>query len=805
MIILSTLQFAYQNEPRNSWLWGALVGVAAVIALVTLVIHLRTRKHTLLKSKLRKTSIERPNYTNSDSSDSRDPLDQLFHSKSPRSNLGRVPTKAPVTSAMTRYDTFLSYDREDELDVRTIYEYLTEIGLKVWFDLENINPGDDWIEAMQDGLKNSQTCLVFFRNEPGIWQKEETKAAIRKKAQNLSFKIIPVLLPGGMDAPPSMPSLLEGTQWVDLRDGLFKMPALKKLREAIRAGEIVSIHQIPEGSETDDELPSGYRADVKKIISLLIGEALYSRRDVSIREIIQNSVDACERKGNSRSGAGTRADVVFEINTNHGFFEVRDNGDGMNPQVLSEYFSVIGKSIKDEENILDRVQENEKTRVYLISKFGIGFISAYILAQKILISTTSEGFDQINLEISGISEPFVYSKSSRVGRPPEEIGTTVRVRLKQAFLNQGSAPIDLLASVEAFCRHVEFVRVLQDGSPVILKDTWNTESAMVTQVSVIPFKFELHLGLSSTNLDFFASNAGFLISRTSDAISPVFMPTNIGGEINLYPGVVDLNMARDTIIENEKSLEIMGAVSKAIRSLLIKASSNVNKEGRKKLLLILLFYLEQALEHEKAESADNFQPVPLSSIEAAELLMDVWFVTLNGKELSLREALGVVKHEGRYRAYAAGYYHDKPLLKIMQESLTNRGFLVIEPQGGTIEFKSGHSEFVIGHRALEYLSKRYFFDLYEVESPFDADLNITITAAELSSTLQEVLSDIELTTGKNVPLARLPGAPIVFELAGKNFLNVGSELFTKVETILERYDKSRLKSYVLGLLQYEIS
>ena len=151
--------------------------------------------------------------------------------------------EVPAAQTQQGYDAFLSYNSKDELDVKTIFEYLTDAGLKLWVDFECVKPGDVWLDSMQDGLKNSKACVVFFRNEPGVWHKEETHAAIRKKSANPFFKIIPVLLPGGSDTDLSMPDILQGTSYVDLRERLFDLKEWKRLAEAIRGREVVAIHE----------------------------------------------------------------------------------------------------------------------------------------------------------------------------------------------------------------------------------------------------------------------------------------------------------------------------------------------------------------------------------------------------------------------------------------------------------------------------------------------------------------------------------------------------------------------------------
>ncbi len=722
------------------------------------------------------------------------------------------------------YDTFLSYTSSDRPFVRSIYDYLTRMGLKVWFDEENNRPGDNWMTGIYQGMESAKTCVVFFRDEPGVWHQQETEAAIRKREgdKSRSFKIIPVILPEARDPESSLPSFLKGTVYVDLRGGLRDLPALVRLAAAIRGDQSVPIHPIPEGAQADNKLPLGYRAEVNKIISLLIGEALYSRRDVGIRELIQNAVDACERQGFSRRGSITGAEVLVIINTEEGFFEIWDNGEGMSPRLLSDYFAVVGKSIRDEEDIIDRTQEDERTRAHLLAKFGIGFISVYMLAKKVWISTTHEGCDQINLEIKGISELFSYPPSSLVGRPPGEVGTTVRVYLKEKFLRPGNSLLDPLAVVEEFCRHVPYVKVIKDSAVAPLKGSWNTEGALALEVTKVPSAYELHLGLSNKNLNFFASNAGFLIAKRSDAITPKYMPMNIGGEISFYPGAVDLNIARDQIIVNEKSARIRGQVSTAIKSLLRKATDETEPGIQEMLKRTLAAYLHESLRYEEitkpapdkssgggARAARvvpaGVEAPPLSSIEAAEFLLDAWSVNLDGKEISFREALRVLKEKGKYRVYYSDYHVYTALFALFRDILKRLGFLVVPVSGDKIEFKSGQNLWVSYEKTLKQLSEKYFFDVLAIETPLPEDIEGLVTSVDtLPPPMRKVIDEIERAQGKKIYLSRLSGAPAVFEISGNTYLNFESELLRKLGGRFGGYDNSILKSYILGLLQYEM-
>jgi hypothetical protein len=718
----------------------------------------------------------------------------------------------------TRYDAFLSYNRADATDVRTIYEYLVDAGIKVWFDLE-LPPGSEWLDEMQSGLESSKACLVFFRNDAGQWQKEETKQALRRKAEDPSFRIIPVLLPGTSVSVPPLPPLLKGSTWVDLRSGLFNVSALRKLVQSIHSGATVSIHIAPDAALPDKKLPTGYRADVGKVISLLIGESLYKQRHVAVRELIQNSVDACERR--ARSSFGVAPAIEVNISSSAGYFQVADNGEGMNADLLSQCFAVIGKSIRDEEDVLERTHADEATRLRLIGKFGVGFISTYILAKRVLLSTSYDGSSQINMEITGIAEPFSYLDSSPLNRPASAIGTTIRVYLKDTYRAGGTQALDILAAVKEYCRHVPWLVVSVDGAPVRLKEDWNITTAGVTEVLRVPYKFELRLGISDAALAFTVSNGGFLVASEPSAIVPSLMPRVIGGEINFLPGVIDVNIARDGLVETESTEGIRRSIGIAIRKLLIRACANPPESIRQVLRDILMAYVEQAFEYEEAEATGSPQdrrryrlvatrpvtePPPLTSAEACELLLDVWRIRVKDEEMPLREALTLAKNNGAYCVY----WHprllpSKEISALFKASLLQRGHLVIADEANRVWFRN-EQNFLTDHEAvLKYLSKRYGFELRSVDQPREGDLRgLLVPIKSLSAPTQKIVLEIQRTKHNDVRVGRLRDAPAAFHLAGCDYLNLDNEVVKRMDVSAAGRSSAELKAYILGLLQYEL-
>ncbi|MEV4567666.1 ATP-binding protein [Nonomuraea sp. NPDC049419] len=107
----------------------------------------------------------------------------------------------------------------------------------------------------------------------------------------------------------------------------------------------------------------------------LVANHLYSEKKVFIRELIQNAHDGIRRRARNDAGFG-RIDI--ETRPQDLEITVRDNGIGMNDEDLIHYLSSIGKSFT-------RLQQ-ENTEG-LIGQFGIGFLSAFVVARRVQVRT----------------------------------------------------------------------------------------------------------------------------------------------------------------------------------------------------------------------------------------------------------------------------------------------------------------------------------------------------------------------------------------------------------------------------------
>lgn len=142
--------------------------------------------------------------------------------------------------------------------------------------------------------------------------------------------------------------------------------------------------------------------DYQAITKLLMGEKIYGDKKLALREMIQNSIDACklrkEFENNKKQYGDEEFSAVIKININReaGYVAIKDNGMGMTMDIVNNYFLNIGKSYYTSESFL-----LEEYSYKPIGNFGIGFLACFMLSDEIKIMTRhidSENKISISLE-----------------------------------------------------------------------------------------------------------------------------------------------------------------------------------------------------------------------------------------------------------------------------------------------------------------------------------------------------------------------------------------------------------------------
>ena len=154
--------------------------------------------------------------------------------------------------------------------------------------------------------------------------------------------------------------------------------------------------------------------DNNQVLDLLTGNNIYTNKMIFIRELLQNSIDASlylealeKEKGNFdfKCNAINITDW-YDDNGNY-WLRFDDNGIGMDEYVLLNYFTKIGKSFYESYDF------NKNVDFKAISRFGIGILSCFMVAQKIEVSTKKENCEAIRFSIKSLYSYFTTQLESK--------------------------------------------------------------------------------------------------------------------------------------------------------------------------------------------------------------------------------------------------------------------------------------------------------------------------------------------------------------------------------------------------------
>lgn len=199
---------------------------------------------------------------------------------------------------------------------------------------------------------------------------------------------------------------------------------------------------------------TSFHLSKNQVIDLLMGTKLYGKPEVALRELIQNSIDACllsealHKKW--KVPYAPLITIKYYTKDNEDYLEVIDNGIGMNQEIIDKYYSKIGSSYYKSRDFFD-LQANSNLDFKPISRFGIGILSCFMVADSMEVETKrlieQYEFDTpLKISVEGYDSIFTITKSSK-----KEPGTSTRLILRKA-----ENPWDKL-------RNEEFIQVVKQS------------------------------------------------------------------------------------------------------------------------------------------------------------------------------------------------------------------------------------------------------------------------------------------------------------------------------------------------------
>lgn len=175
-----------------------------------------------------------------------------------------------------------------------------------------------------------------------------------------------------------------------------------------------------------------FSTETSKILQLMI-HSLYGHKEIFLRELISNASDACDKL---RYQTLTNPELLkndkemkinISVNPKENTLTVRDNGIGMNKADLIDNLGIIARS--GTENFALNREDIKKGDINLIGQFGVGFYSAFMVAQKVVVLSNKAGEDDIwewSSEADG-----KYTIEKKENNPDFDQGSMITLHLKE--------------------------------------------------------------------------------------------------------------------------------------------------------------------------------------------------------------------------------------------------------------------------------------------------------------------------------------------------------------------------------------
>lgn len=171
-----------------------------------------------------------------------------------------------------------------------------------------------------------------------------------------------------------------------------------------------------------------FQTEIKQLLDLMI-HSLYSNKEIFLRELVSNASDALDKLNYLTISDDEFKSIAFEpriditFDEKKGVLTIADSGIGMSEQELIDNLGTIAKS--GTKSFLNTLSGDKKKDSALIGQFGVGFYSAFMVAQKVVVTTKKAAQEQAFSWISEASGEYEITECKK-----ESHGTQIALYLK---------------------------------------------------------------------------------------------------------------------------------------------------------------------------------------------------------------------------------------------------------------------------------------------------------------------------------------------------------------------------------------
>ena len=205
-----------------------------------------------------------------------------------------------------------------------------------------------------------------------------------------------------------------------------------------------------------------FQAETRQLLDLMI-HSIYTNREIFLRELISNASDAIDKlhfeslTNTDITGGDTSYEIFLVPDKESKTLSISDNGIGMNREELIENIGTIAKSgTKAFLETLKKAKESgeDVTDKDMIGQFGVGFYSAFMVADKVTILTKKAGEDKAYRWESAADGSYTIEEAEK-----EKRGTTITISLKKEFTEDGEEDFTDTYKIESLVKkYSDYVR-----------------------------------------------------------------------------------------------------------------------------------------------------------------------------------------------------------------------------------------------------------------------------------------------------------------------------------------------------------
>ncbi len=211
-----------------------------------------------------------------------------------------------------------------------------------------------------------------------------------------------------------------------------------------------------------------FQAEVKQLLHL-VTHALYSNKEIFLRELISNASDACDKlrfealDNSALYEDAPNLEVRILVDKEAKTLTIRDNGIGMSQQEAIDHLGTIAKS--GTKDFMGSLSGDQQRDAQLIGQFGVGFYSGYIVADRITVESRRAGLSAAegvrwSSEGTGDFEVEAIDKPSR--------GTDIILHLRDEEAGEFLSDWKLRSIVGKYSDHISLPILMQ-------KEEWDAE------------------------------------------------------------------------------------------------------------------------------------------------------------------------------------------------------------------------------------------------------------------------------------------------------------------------------------------